>query len=117
GLRGSEAVQIVRGDLDLSDKPALHIRKDIAKNGLECTVPLTQALAAQLLEVCGMKPGKVFGNVAKDAANRRRSFKRHVRKAGLDAGLNARSFRMTHNTWLRLAGLDDMTIGTLRRDK
>ena len=37
---------------------------------------------------------------------------------GLDGEqLNIRSMRMTHNTWLRAAGVEDSTIGTLRLDK
>ena len=49
---------------------------------------------------------------------RKRQFQRDLATVDIvDPMLNARSFRMTHETWFRSAGVDDNTIGTLRRDR
>jgi len=120
GLRGSEAVQIERRDLDLSDKPTLTVRPEITKNGYGCVVPLAHGLAEKLAEACSMLApnAEVFAEIPKRRDTRRKWFSKHVDAAQLPAELlNARSFRMTHTTWLKLAGLDSETIGTLRRDR
>lgn len=120
GVRGSEAVRMLRGDFLLSDKPAYTIRKEIAKNGLGCVLPLPSELAARLSSDIGMAhpTALAFADVPQDRNDRRKLMAEHVKAAGLNPiELNGRSFRMTHTTWCRAAGLDSDTIGTLRRDR
>lgn len=120
GVRGSEVSQMVRDDFVLTDKPTFTVRKEIAKNGLEATLPLPSNLAARLSAEIGMAhpTAMAFADVPQDRNDRRKLMAEHVKAAGLNpVELNGRSFRMTHTTWLRAAGLDSDTIGTLRRDR
>lgn len=120
GVRGSEAVRMARSDFTLTDKPTFTIRKEVAKNGLQATLPLPAILAARLSSEIGMAHPTTlaFADVPQDRNDRRKLMAEHVKAAGLNPKeLNGRSFRMTHTTWLRAAGLDSDTIGTLRRDR
>lgn len=114
GLRGSEAAQIERGDLDLGDSPTLHVRDAVAKNGHECTIPLARGLA-EALRPLAFTTGRIFPDVKLDRAKRNRVTIEHVKAVG--AGLNGRSFRMSFVTWLEAAGVELGVRMKLRRDR
>lgn len=119
GLRGSEAVKIERRDLDLSDEPTLHVRAEVAKNKLECTVPLARPIAAELAESIAMAhpQARVFAGIPTRRDGRRLLLAADLRAVGLaDPQLNARSFRMTFSTWLEAAGVEAGARIKLRRD-
>ena len=116
-------MRLLRSDFDLSDMPTLSIRKEVAKNGLAFLLPLPRWLASLLGGQIGMvHPGaRVFDEavgIGRYDVARKRQFQRDLATVDIvDPMLNARSFRMTHETWFRSAGVDDNTIGTLRRDR
>lgn len=114
GLRGTEAIQVQRGDLDLGDSPTLHVRDEISKNNHDCTVPLARSLAERLN---GLAVGRLFPDVPRDRAKRNRLLREHLDSLGFDASLNGRSFRMSFVTWLEAAGVELGVRMKLRRDK
>lgn len=129
GLRGTEAKQVRREDIDLAHG-TITIRAEIAKNGLETVLPLASQVVSSLGQSeLAMRSGLVFDRVPPNRSEvvqrllDAQSVGEHADTRRLGKGrtaqavLNQRSFRMTHATWLRMAGLDDMTIGTLRRDR
>lgn len=118
GLRQEEALRIERSDLVLDDEPAIHIRSEVAKNAMECWLPLAPVVAERLTDLIGLRTGLVFKHITRRREWRQTMLERDCIHAGIDPTLiNGRSFRMTHNTWLRLAGVDSETVATLRRDR
>lgn len=119
GVRGTECAKIVCGDLRLDDKPSLHVRREVAKNRLECTVPLCGRAADAMRGHCGMgHPDKaVFPVLACGRSARRDAWLRHRDAAGLGADVNERSLRMTFVSWLTASGADLGDVIRLRRDR
>ncbi len=120
GIRGSESGRIVRGDLDFDTRATIHVRKEVAKNGLECTLPLAPGLAKRLFAELGMRHARalLFPEIPVRRETRRAWLRRDLAAAKLDPDrFNHRSFRMTFVTWLEAAGVDLGTRQKLRRDR
>lgn len=119
GIRGEEVARQARGDLQLDDKPTIHVRREVAKNKLECVMPLAPMLAERLRCSIGMKhAGAVlFEDVPVRRESRDDMLQEDLVAAGIDSeGVNHRSFRKTFVTWLEAAGVEIGVRMKLRRD-
>lgn len=118
GLRGTTVHLLERGDFDFgADIPHMRIRKETTKNGLQALLPIPPTLIEPLRELIGMRTGLIFGDLPEDK-QLLKTIRRDMKSAHIDARLiNGRSFRMTHMTYCRAAGVDDQTAGTLRVDR
>lgn len=119
GVRGSEACQLLRSDFVLDDKPRMTVRAEVAKNGLEVTVPLAKHLAERMAEAVGMAhpAARVFPDVSTSRSSRRDQWKDDHAALELPKSVNERSMRMSFNSWLLASGADLADVIRLRRDK
>jgi hypothetical protein len=120
GFRAETAGEILCSDLDLGGEiPSIRIRKEIVKNRVEATLPLAPTLAAMLKQNLGMRLSsmRIFPDYPMLRWDRLAALREDLTAANIEnPKINHRSFRMTHQTYFRAAGVDDNTIGTLRLD-
>jgi len=121
GIRGEEAMKMVRGDFELSNpqESHVHVRKEVAKNGLECCLPILPALAQDLSDAIGMAHPKtpLFRRVSRGRNTRLDHLAKDLKSAAVNSeGINWRSFRMTFCSHLEAAGIELGMRMKLRRD-
>lgn len=122
GLRGEEAVHLVRGDLELPDAESavLHVRKEISKNNLDCYLPMAPSLAQELIKRFRMAhpTTRLFGAQFDRRETRLDYLKLDLAAVGIASNnINWRSFRMTFVSWMEAAGVELGARMKLRRDR
>ncbi len=120
GIRGSEVARMVRGDLNFETPATVHVRREVSKNRLECTLPLAPALARRLFAELGMRHAgaPLFPAIPLRRETARAWLSRDLKAAGLSpATFNSRSFRRTFVTWMEAAGVELGARQKLRRDR